>query len=81
MAATLLPTPTRSFEHVEMAAEPGGPMGEGGAFPISPEQRFSLEHRADLLNGTSELWGCCRCSAWVVPNVHCKVAPFAVVII
>lgn len=44
----------RSLEHVELAAEPGGPLGEGSAFPISPELRFSLEHRADLLEAASK---------------------------
>ncbi|KAL4428436.1 hypothetical protein ABPG75_002525 [Micractinium tetrahymenae] len=44
----------RSFEDVELAAEPGGLLGPGGLFPLSPEQRFSLRHRADLLEGTTE---------------------------
>ncbi|PRW44242.1 DNA polymerase lambda [Chlorella sorokiniana] len=43
----------RSLEHVKFAAQPGGPLGEGGAFPISPEQRFSLGHRGDLLEPAS----------------------------
>ena len=48
--------------------EPGGPLapaGEGGAFPLTPEQRFSLDHCRDLLEGTSEcpvlLGMCCSC--------------------
>lgn len=39
---------------MELAAEPGGPLGEGGAFPITQQQRFSLERREELLGETSE---------------------------
>lgn len=44
---------------MELAAEPGGLLGPGGVAPLSPEQRFSLQHRTDLLEGTSEpvCWG------------------------
>lgn len=39
---------------MELAAEPGGLLGPGGVAPLSPEQRFSLQHRTDLLEGTTE---------------------------
>lgn len=39
---------------MERAAEPGGLLGPGGPFALSPEQLYSLRHRADLLGGTSE---------------------------
>lgn len=44
----------RCFEDVELAAEPGGPLGQGGAFPLTRDQRFSLGHRGDLLEVASE---------------------------
>ena len=44
----------RSFDDVERAAQPGGPLAEGGEAPIGTEARFSLEHREDLLEGTRE---------------------------
>ena len=75
----------RSFEHVELAAEPGGPLGEGSAFPITPQQRFSLEQRGELLGETSEpaalLGSCPECLRLVVFAVRglkrhsCKVPP------
>lgn len=40
----------RSFEEADAAAQPGGVLAE----VLIPSQRFSLEHRADLLQGTSE---------------------------
>ncbi|KAL4439228.1 hypothetical protein ABPG77_004130 [Micractinium sp. CCAP 211/92] len=49
----------RSFEDVELAAQPGGPLGPDGPSPLPPEQRFSLSHRADLLESTCKraCWG------------------------
>lgn len=39
----------RSLDDVEAAARPGGPLGPGGAAPLTQRVRFSLENRADLL--------------------------------
>jgi hypothetical protein len=73
LVAQLAPCVCRSFDDVELAVEPGSPLapaGEGGAFPLTPEQRFSLDHWRDLLEGTSEcpvLLGMC-CSCFCVPQ-------------
>jgi hypothetical protein len=39
----------RCLEDVEAAARPGGALGPGGASPLTPRVRFSLQHRRDLL--------------------------------
>ncbi|KAK9820638.1 hypothetical protein WJX81_002025, partial [Elliptochloris bilobata] len=38
-----------SLDDVEAAAQPGGPLGPGGAHALTPRVRFSLQHRGDLL--------------------------------
>jgi hypothetical protein len=44
----------RSYEDVEAAAAGGGP-GNQPLLKLTPVQRFGLLHRADLLEGASEL--------------------------
>ncbi len=39
----------RNLDDVEAAAKPGGSLGPGGAAQLTQRVRFSLEHRADLL--------------------------------
>lgn len=39
---------------MEREAQPGGPLARGGQHPLTTAQRFSLEHRAYLLEGNSE---------------------------
>ena len=39
----------RTFEEVEAAARPGGPLARGGDAPLGVAQAFSLRHRDDLL--------------------------------
>lgn len=43
----------RSFEDAEAAAAPGGALAEGGSSSLTTAQRFSLQHRRDLLAGAS----------------------------
>lgn len=45
----------RNYPDVELAAQDGGPLGPGGRHKMSVEQRFSLEHREDLLDKTSKI--------------------------
>jgi hypothetical protein len=49
-------SPLRTYEDVSVAAEPGGPLAPDGPFPLTPEQRFSLQHWQDLTESTSELF-------------------------
>ncbi|GAB4823868.1 hypothetical protein N2152v2_010914 [Parachlorella kessleri] len=39
----------RSFEDVEEAAQPGGPLAADGAYPLTIGQMFSLKQRKDIL--------------------------------
>ncbi|KAI3428493.1 hypothetical protein D9Q98_007318 [Chlorella vulgaris] len=43
----------RSFEDAEAAAAPGGALAEGGSSLLTTAQRFSLQHRRDLLAGAT----------------------------
>lgn len=49
---------------MELAAQPGGPLGPDGPSPLPPEQRFSLRHRADLLEST------CKRACWDLSAVR-----------
>lgn len=50
----------RSFEDVEAACVPGGPLAHDGPNRLSLDQQFSLKHRQDLLQGTSKKFRCKR---------------------
>ena len=49
----------RLFEDVEEAAQPGGPLAQDGAYPLTIGQMFSLKQRKDILTEMGG-WVACR---------------------